>query len=116
MNLRNAIIAIAVVVAAFFAYSFFLKGSDAPALVSERPALLAENVKGRELLRVLLSLRNIKLDESIFASPLFTALEDFTIILPPSGNVGRPNPFAPIGQDGAAAQAPKAPAPKPPAP
>ena len=50
-------------------------------------------------MKVLLSLNNIKLDEEIFSSGLFTSLEDFTIALPETGPSGRKNPFAPIGKE-----------------
>lgn len=85
-------------VAAFFAYTFFFKSDGpAPLLSGEKPLLSQQNIKGRELLTVLLSLNNIRLDEEVFSSPLFTSLEDFSIALPDSGTTGRDNPFAPIG-------------------
>ena len=68
-------------------------------LVSEKPLLSQDNVKGKELLMVLLSLKSMKLDDSIFSSNLFTNLQDFTIVLPDAGGVGRINPFAVIGRE-----------------
>lgn len=54
---------------------------------------------GEEFLVTLLNLRTIQLDETLFSDQKFRSLEDFTITLIPEGNVGRSNPFAPIGTD-----------------
>ncbi len=98
---KNIIIFVAIFIAAFIGYTFFFKGSGVPAsLTTEKPLLAQSDVKGKDLLRVLLSLNNIKLDEEIFSSELFTSLEDFTIALPETGPSGRKNPFAPIGKEG----------------
>ncbi len=94
---RKILIFTLVFVGAFFVYTFFFTGDSKPALIAEKPLLQQENVKGKELLKVLLSLNNIRLDEEIFSSPTFTSLEDFTIVLPDFGTSGRENPFAPIG-------------------
>ena len=95
---RKILIFALVFVGAFFIYTFFFTGnSSKPVLNAEKPLLQQENVKGKELLKVLLSLNNIKLDEEIFSSSLFASLEDFTIVLPDIGVSGRKNPFAPIG-------------------
>ncbi len=57
-----------------------------------------ENVGG-EFLNLLLSVKNIKLDKSIFSEKAFVNLRDSSILLVPEGNEGRVNPFAPLGQD-----------------
>ena len=52
----------------------------------------------RQIAAELLQLRNIKLDGSIFTSPEYTSLQDFS--RPIKGQpVGRPNPFAPINEN-----------------
>lgn len=99
---KNIIIFVSIFIAAFIGYTFFFKGNGVPAsLTTEKPLLAQSDVKGKDLLRVLLSLNNIKLDEEIFSSDLFTSLEDFTIVLPDAGPSGRKNPFVPIGKEGA---------------
>ncbi len=50
-------------------------------------------------LGLLLNMRNIRFDESIFSNPSFTILQDFSTTIQGDGNQGRPNPFAPIGTD-----------------
>lgn len=48
------------------------------------------------LLATLSNLQTIELDNSIFNDPVFLSLTDFGVIIPPQ-DVGRRNPFAPIG-------------------
>jgi|TARA_Y100000310_G_scaffold345866_1_gene471944 hypothetical protein len=76
---------------------FFGDDGDGSLLVSEQP--LGSPEIGRELLTTLLEIKSLSLDESLFASPAFTSLEDFSqeLVSLPSG---RANPFAPIGVDG----------------
>jgi hypothetical protein len=54
---------------------------------------------GREFLSLLLNIRSLKLDDSIFSNQAFVALQDFSRPIPPDTNPGRPNPFAPLGAD-----------------
>ncbi|KKR79481.1 MAG: hypothetical protein UU24_C0007G0008 [Candidatus Nomurabacteria bacterium GW2011_GWA2_40_9] len=53
----------------------------------------------KDFLSLLLSVKNITLDDAIFNDIAFTSLRDSSIILTPLGNEGRPNPFAPIGAE-----------------
>ncbi len=53
----------------------------------------------KEFLSLLLSIRGIKLDGSVFQNRGFTSLSDTSIILASPDNIGRRNPFAPIGND-----------------
>ena len=52
-----------------------------------------------DFLTLLLNVKNIKLEDAIFSDPAFQGLTDSSITLEPDGNEGRPNPFAPLGQD-----------------
>ena len=54
---------------------------------------------GSNFLSILLNVKNIKLDDSIFSDPAFLSLHDSSILLISDGTEGRPNPFAPIGSD-----------------
>lgn len=58
-----------------------------------------DNQLSKDFLTVLLSIKNINLDDSIFSNVAFVNLKDSTILLVPDGSEGRPNPFAPIGTD-----------------
>lgn len=53
---------------------------------------------GREILNLLADLKKVKLDESIFADPIFQLLKDTSVELDLEPK-GRPNPFAPLGKD-----------------
>ena len=48
---------------------------------------------------LLLSVKSIKLDDSILSDQAFNSLKDSTIEIVGDGTEGRPNPFAPIGTD-----------------
>lgn len=53
----------------------------------------------QNILATLSNLKNITLDDSIFASNSFLSLKDGTVPLLQDGPEGRPNPFAPFGVD-----------------
>ncbi len=52
----------------------------------------------RDILALVDKMRRISIDSSVFSSPLFTKLIDFSAVTTPEVK-GRPNPFAPIGTD-----------------
>ncbi len=52
-----------------------------------------------EILATLSSIKSITLEDKIFKSNAFNSLIDGTVPLVQDGNQGRPNPFAPIGND-----------------
>jgi len=81
----------ALLIVAYFV--MFADKGEGPALtaVSEDPT----SAVSRDLLKTLSSLSVIKLDESLFADPVFTSLSDFGVIIP-AQPIGRRNPFAPI--------------------
>jgi hypothetical protein len=58
---------------------------------------------GADFLTLLLSVKNIKLEDSIFSDKAFMNLKDSSIVLIPDGTEGRTNPFAPLGQDAVSA-------------
>ena len=91
---KNILIILLVVVAAFVVYSVFFTGGDTRTLVAEDidPAQTAVE---QELIALLLELRSINLDLSIFDDSKFQSLTDFSQELVPEP-VGRENPFAPL--------------------
>lgn len=82
---------------------------------SDEPLLSSENSGGavgiptgddtstdetvRDTLRHISDLEQVKLNTDIFEKPEFLALTDLSQPLPPPVDVGRPNPFSPIGVD-----------------
>ncbi len=105
---KNILIFIAAGVALVLIYVFFIKSApeqDSLVSTSGEPVTPSTNntnqsaLDTKDFLTVLLSVKNIKLDASIFSDGAFTTLHDSNVVLTPDGTEGRPNPFAPIGSD-----------------
>ena len=117
-KIKNIIIFISIGAAFVLIYTFFIKGSsdDSATLVSsgETPAIVGDGASNTTLattsnglatadfLNLLLSVKSIKLDDSIFSDKAFISLRDSSIVLVPDGNEGRINPFAQLGGDAVA--------------
>lgn len=111
-NLKNIIIFIAIGAALVLGYVFFIRNpADSNSLLvtttgpadTTVPGASSDITVGQDFLNLLLNVKNIKLDESLFADKAFATLRDSSITLVQEGNEGRANPFAPIGSDTAAA-------------
>lgn len=91
---KNIIIIAIVIVIVAFAYNLFVDKTDESLLTSEVRGV--ENpVLETDLLSILIDLRLIKLDDSIFSSQAFQSLRDFGQDIVPEP-IGRENPFAPV--------------------
>lgn len=95
---KTLILIVAIVIIAGVAYTILFGGGDDALLTAESPGNTA-SAEESNLLTLLLDLREVKLDESIFSDPVFRSLEDFSQDLV-SEPVGRENPFAPIDFSG----------------
>ncbi len=91
---RGVTIGGAVIVVAFIAYSYFFGGTPQPVLSTDITASTAS--VDQDLINLLVTLKAIKLDDSLFSDSAFQSLRDFSQALVPEP-VGRPNPFAPLG-------------------
>ncbi len=119
---KNIIIFLAIGGAFALVYIFFIRKPAEPAgITSANPSMPAplsgtlplgtpgaaanggattETAASRDFLTLLLSVRGIKLDDSILSDKAFMSLDgSHSITLTPDGNEGRPNPFAPLGSD-----------------
>lgn len=101
---KNLIIFLSVALLVILVYVFFLRKSpqEESLLISsgnEVGTAESESLIGRDFLTLLLSVKNITLDDSVLTDPAFATLSDSSILLIPDGNEGRPNPFAPLGSD-----------------
>jgi hypothetical protein len=85
---------VAVVAAAFIAYTIFFAHPAEPALTQTSVAT-SQDAVDQQLIALLLTLHGIKLDASLFDNPKFKSLKDYGKELVPEP-VGRPNPFAPL--------------------
>ena len=106
-KIKNIIIFLAIGVVFVLIYFFYIKASPPVApLVSSSGASATSNVSGstdssitQSFLTLLLSVNNIKLDDTIFSDSAFQSLHDSSITLTPDTTTGRVNPFAPLGTD-----------------
>ncbi len=92
---QNYILIAVVVIASIAVYMYYFGGEDEPILEQQAVAGV-DNPIDQELIALLLELKGITLDESIFSNPVFSSLSDFSQALVPEP-VGRINPFAPYG-------------------
>ncbi len=91
----------------YFVLDKSAKGQSEPLLSSEVTGKAVTIPQGntttdqtiQSVLRQINDLDQIKLDTTIFAKPEFLALKDISQELPAPSDIGRPNPFAPIGVD-----------------
>ena len=104
-KIKNIIILVVVAVILILVYFYFIKGnSDQTALISSSPNPVlpanganADSQITQDFLSLLLNVRSIKLDDTIFSDVAFKNLSDSSITLTPDGTEGRTNPFAPLG-------------------
>ena len=108
-KIRNIVIFVTIGAALLLIYIFFLKPSaPVPTLVSSSSggapidtAVADQNSSvARDFLTLLLSVKNITLNDAIFADNAFASLRDSSIVIVQDTVEGRPNPFAPLGSDG----------------
>ena len=118
-KIRNILIFIAIAVALILGYVFFVKPgfSDQSTLVSssntatsggtEASPSASNPLATEDFLTLLLGVKNIKLNDTIFSDPAFSSLHDSSIVLSlDPTEEGRPNPFAPLGSNNVSSPAP----------
>ena len=93
---QNIFIIGGLLIGAFVVYSIFFTGGNDAALTAQ-DVDPSQSAVEQELISLLLELRSITLDTTIFSDTRFQSLEDFSqdIVAEP---VGRTNPFAPLGE------------------
>lgn len=96
---KTTLLIIAIVIIAFIAYGFLFGGEKDDNLLTSDSALENPDSAGAvvesDMLTLLLDIRSIKLDKSIFSDEAFKSLEDFGQDIVPEP-IGRENPFAPV--------------------
>ena len=111
-KIKNIILFTVIAAILILVYIFFLKPApDQQNLVSSSPSATSKALTTasttidknssltKDFLSVLLNVKNIKLDDTIFLNNAFLNLHDSSITLTPVVDEGRSNPFAPIGSD-----------------
>src|ERR1044071_3618150 len=89
---KTTILAAIIIVALVYVYFTYFRSSDTQLLTATN----APTEQSAGLLLTLANLHTLQLDNSIFSDPVFLSLTDFGVQIDPQ-NVGRRNPFAPIG-------------------
>lgn len=103
-TIKNIIILVIVGGILFVVYFFFIRTSaEQTNLISSADTNTTSGVPSLgssapdQFLTLLLSVKNIKLNDAIFSNVAFTSLHDSSITLTPDGTEGRTNPFAQFG-------------------
>ncbi len=99
------IIVIVLLLLGVFGYRVFTKEPDV--LVDESAVLSDTEIAGKDILILVEKLKAISIDQSLFSSPMFSNLRDFSQTVFPESK-GRTNPFATIGSDGSFSVTPTA--------
>ena len=110
--LRKIFIFILIALIAGFVYVYFVRGVHAQTPASglssttgrtvgvqglaEGESQAAGSAIGREFLSSLLNLKTLTLSDKLFTNESFDTLEDFSVVIIPPNETGRPNPFAPV--------------------
>jgi hypothetical protein len=110
-NIKTILIVVGALIAAVVVYSVFFSNktdesggtlisgnTSQPVDSSNQAAVSGVNIS-QEFVSLLLNLKKLNLDTSLFQDPVFQSLKDKTISFEDPGGQGRPNPFAPIGSD-----------------
>jgi hypothetical protein len=107
-KIKNIIIFLVIIVVLILGYIYLFRGEEDPNLivtstaegtVTTLPDGTIVPLPGADFLTLLLSLKTIRLENSIFSDPAFISLQDSSIVLVQDVTEGRPNPFAPIGTE-----------------
>ena len=109
-TIQKIIIVLLISIALFAGYSYFTQNSEGPSTgglssigsaFSNSPVVDDSDVQlaNTEILRILGSIQNITLNDDIFSNPVFRDLRDTRFTIPRPLQIGRSNPFLPIGFD-----------------
>lgn len=100
-SLKSIIIFVVIAVLALGAYLYMTGTPDDSSISSLSQAdsvtSMAAQSEGSEVLVLLNQISSLRISTDIFENIVYKTLIDYTVEIPPQ-NVGRPNPFAPIGQ------------------
>ena len=100
MNKKNILVLVIVILAIMVGF-WYLAGNGAASSDSSLSANTsnANSTDAQYIYSLLQEMGQVKLDDAIFSNQIFTGLKDNTVSFSPQAS-GRPNPFAPVGNDG----------------
>lgn len=89
------VIVVVIIILGFFAYNTFFKPSGTDTQNLSSTGSQASAPIGQDFLNLLLQIKDLNIDPSIFSNPVYLSLQDdgLPIVDEP---VGRDNPFAPL--------------------
>lgn len=90
---KGILAVVAILILTMYLYNLFFKSETTPA-----PNESSASSIGDDLLKMHGKLQKVTLDQSLFSSPGFLKLTDFSSSIPQQ-TTGRPNPFNVIGRD-----------------
>jgi hypothetical protein len=97
-KIGQLILLVVVLAVAYFGYRAFTGGGNVASNINPAGGPESATQAGQEILAQLNNLKKINLSNHLFTGPAYLSLKDFTVTLNDQPK-GRPNPFAPIGQD-----------------
>lgn len=111
-KIKQVIIVVVVIIIAFVGFRMFFGSSSSSTTALEATNSTENNfIDGQAILVLLSKLNSITLDETIFTDTIFASLVSFERPIAQQ-IVERPNPFAPVGVDGAGVVAASSTAPR----
>lgn len=93
-EIKNIVVFVAILAGLYFGYTYFFPES-APLTTTSSPSGGPASVGG-DVLPILLELKKISLNQTIFTDPIFQNLNNYSTELGHE-DAGRPDPFAPVG-------------------
>lgn len=99
---KKTLLIVIVIVIISLSVFFYYKGSPTDSNISSvqssgSPESVDAQIVGTRVLSLLNQISELKIDSSIFSSAVYKTLIDYTVEIP-TQDVGRLNPFAPIGR------------------
>lgn len=96
---KQILIIVLILIVAFVGYQMFFSTKDTGTSTLSTSAVAKQTiVDGAQLYSTLKNLLEVKLEGTIFSNETFKSLVDYGVTIQDQP-VGRPNPFAPIGND-----------------
>ena len=91
---QTILLFVLIVIGAFLVYQYFFAPSTEAPLTTTNS--LSASGPDQDLIALLLELKSIRLDNTLFNDSVFKSMQDFSkeLVQEPQG---RPNPFAPLG-------------------
>ena len=105
-NNKVMLLVLLIIITAFFGYRYMFKkdsSSGSSDLAVDSSAGTSEQaIIGKDLMVAISKLKSLTLDDTFFQDPTFVSLNDFSVPIADQ-DVGRGNPFSPIGANGSSA-------------